>query len=389
MPLPASKTCRIFLAGAAMIGLSACATMTDDAMMDDTMATTQPDRTPSVAAFDFPPASAADPMGQDIPFSGNDVDAGNQAVIDALLKDLNLRPYHTLTPEQARQQPLFGAGVKAVMEDRGMSMAPPEGLTQQTVQIPGADGLLDAIVVRPATGTQPRPLVVYFHGGGWVLADAEAYIASARALAKKLDAVVVSVNYRRAPQYKFPAQHNDAFAAYRAVRANAASLGGDPDRMVLAGESAGGNLAVATAIRLRDVNEPLPDHILSVYPVAGTNLNTESYQENANALPLNRAAMAWFFHHTINGPQDLKDGRLDLVSANLRGLPPVTIVQAEVDPLRSEGRMLADRLRAAGVDVDNRVFEGATHEFFGAASVIEAAEAAQDYAVQRIKGTLR
>ena len=358
MRVTASRIRHFLFAGTAMIGLSACATTMDDPMMADTSATTPAGRTPAVDAFDFPPASAADPMGQDIPFSGNDVDPGNQAVIDALLQDLNLRPYHTLTPDQARQQPLFGAGVKAVMEDRGMSMAPPEDLTQQTIQVPGAEGMLDAIVVRPATGTQPRPLVVYFHGGGWVLADAEAYIASARALAKKLDAVVVSVNYRRAPEYKFPAQHNDAFAAYRAVRANAASLGGDPERMVLAGESAGGNLAVATAIRLRDVNEPLPDHILSVYPVAGTDLNTKSYQENANALPLNRAAMAWFFNYTINGPQDLRDPRLDLVSANLRGLPPVTIVQAEIDPLRTEGRTLAERLRAAGVDVANRVFEG-------------------------------
>ena len=119
--------------------------------------------------------------------------------------------------------------------------------------------------------------------------------------------------------------------------------------------------------------------------IAGTDLNTASYQENANALPLNRAIMAWFFHHTLAQPGDATDPRVNLVAANLRGLPPVTIVQAQIDPLRSEGSLLADRLRAAGVSVNQREFRGVTHEFFGADAVIADAKLAQRFAGERLR----
>ena len=176
---------KLLTGGAAALALSACATTRDD-MADVTDIATAPvaNRAPAVQAFNFPPADAAEPRGQmNIPFSGPNVDPGNQTVIDTLVKDLNLRFYHTLTPDRARQQPLFSDGVKAVLQQRGMPVAPPEGLREERIQVPGAEGPLDAIVVRPATGTEARPIVVYFHGGGWVLASAEAYISSARALA--------------------------------------------------------------------------------------------------------------------------------------------------------------------------------------------------------------
>ena len=328
------------------------------------------------------------PMGRaGIPYSGPEVNADNQAVIDAL-KAMNLRPYHTLTPAEARQQPLFGDGVKAVMKQRGMSTTPPADVTERDITIPGAAGPLTAKVFSPAGMSGPMPAILYFHGGGWVLADAEAYAASTRALAKQVGAVVVSVNYRRAPEDKFPAQHEDALAAYRWLLANAGSLGGDPQRMALAGESAGGNLVVATAIAARDAGLPLPKAILSVYPVAGTDLNTPSYQNNAQAYVLNRANMPWFLYHTMRTTADAKDPRLNLVAANLRGLPPVTLVQAEVDPLRSEGDMLAERLRAAGVTVNQQLYRGVTHEFFGAAAVIPQAKEAQAFAARNLKAAL-
>jgi acetyl esterase/lipase len=125
--------------------------------------------------------------------------------------------------------------------------------------------------------------------------------------------------------------------------------------------------------------------VLSVYPIAGTDLNTPSYQDSANALPLNRAIMAWFFHHTTRTPADLMDPRINLVMANLRGLPPTTIIQAQIDPLRSDGDMLAARLRAAGVQVAEREWEGATHEFFGADAVIRDAGEAQRFAGERLR----
>lgn len=330
--------------------------------------------------------TAAGPMGQPgIPFSGDRPDPGNQAVLDALTGPLNLRPYHTLTPDEARRQPTFADGVMNVMRQRGMSTTPPPGVTERDIQVQGAAGPLHAKLFMPSNARGPLPVIVYFHGGGWVIADSGTYAASTRALAQQAQAIVVSVDYRRAPEAKFPAQHMDALASYRWALQNAASLGGDPRRIALGGESAGGNLAVATAIAARDARLQMPVHILSVYPIAGSDLNTESYVENANALPLNRAAMAWFFHHTIRSPQDLMDPRINLIAANLRGLPPATIIQAEIDPLRTEGDMLADRLRAAGVEVEQRLFDGTTHEFFGAAPVIEDAREAQSVAAARLR----
>lgn len=329
--------------------------------------------------------SGPSPQGQPgIPFSGVRPDADNQAVLNALMA-LNLRPYHTLTPVEARRQPSFADGVKEVLRRQGRPTTPPPGVEVRDINVGGAAGSLHAKLYTPTGATGPLPVIVYYHGGGWVIADSNVYDASTRALAREGRAIVVSVDYRRAPEAKFPAQHDDALAAYRWVLANAASFGGDPRRVAIAGESAGGGLAVATAIAARDAGIQLPVHILSVYPIAGTDLNTPSYQENANAMPLNRAAMAWFLHHTLRSPADAADPRVNLVAANLRGLPPVTIVQAQIDPLRSEGSLLADRLRAAGVDVAQREFKGATHEFFGADAVIADAAEAQRFAGERLR----
>lgn len=325
------------------------------------------------------------PQGQPgIPFSGAKPVAANQAVLDALMAQ-GLRPYHTLEPEEARRQPSFADGVKAVMQSRGMPAAPPPGVTARDISITGAAGPIHARVYRPDGIQGPLPVIVYFHGGGWVIADSNVYDSSTRALARDGRAVVISVDYRRAPEAKFPAQHDDSIAAYRWALANAASIGGDPRRIALAGESAGGNLAVATAIAARDQGLQMPVHVLSVYPIAGSDLNTPSYQENANAMPLNRAAMAWFLHHTKGRPADLMDPRINLVMANLRGLPPTTIIAAQIDPLRSEGLTLADRMRSAGVEIVRREFPGTTHEFFGADAVIPDAAAAQRFAGERLR----
>lgn len=328
------------------------------------------------------------PQGQPgVPASGVRPVAANQAVIDALMA-AGLRPYHTLEPAEARRQPTFADGVKAVLRQQGQPTTPPPGVDVRDIQVRGAAGQLPAKLYKPAGVSGRMPVIVYFHGGGWVIASAQAYDASARALARETGAMVISVDYRLAPEAKFPAQHDDAFAAYRWALDNAGRLGGDPSRMILAGESAGGNLAVATAIAARDAGVQAPRAILSVYPIAGSDLNTPSYQENANAMPLNRALMAWFFHHTARTPADAADPRINLVAANLRGLPPVTIVAAQIDPLLSEGVTLAERLRAAGVDVDRREFPAVTHEFFGADAVIPEARQAQAYAGQRLRAAL-
>ena len=329
---------------------------------------------------------ARGPEGQPgIPSSGVRPVGQNQAVLDALTKRLNLRPYHTLTPQQARLQPSFADGVMGVMRQQGRPTTPPPGVSVRDISVAGAVGPINAKVYTPDGARGPLPVIVYYHGGGWVLANSQVYDASTRALAREGQAIVVSVDYRLAPEAKFPAQHDDALAAYRWVIGHGGSIGGDPRRIVIAGESAGGNLAVATAIAARDAGLQAPLHILSIYPIAGSDLNTPSYQENSNALPLGRALMAWFFHHTARTPADAADPRINLVAANLRGLAPTTIIAAQIDPLRSEGELLATRMRAAGVNVTRREYSRVTHEFFGADAVIAEAQEAQRFAGERLR----
>ncbi|MBV9528685.1 alpha/beta hydrolase [Sphingomonas sp.] len=334
------------------------------------------------------PPSAPMPQGQPgIPASGPPASADNQAVVDAL-KAMGLRPYHTLTPAEARQQPTFTDGVMAVLRQQGKPTTPPPGTTERDISVGGAAGPLHALLIKPTGVHGPVPIILYFHGGGWVIADSKVYAGGARGLARNAKAMVISVDYRRAPEAAFPAQHDDALASYRWVLGHAKSLGGDPSRIAFAGESAGGNLSVATAMLARDAGLPLPRAILSVYPIAGNDLNTPSYQDTSNGPTLSRALMAWFFRYVANSPADLNDPRINLVNANLAGLPPVTIVAAQIDPLRSEGEMLAQRLAAQGVSVERREWPGTTHEFFGADAVIAAAGEAQAWAGQRLHDAL-
>jgi len=300
---------------------------------------------------------------------------------------LHPKAIEKLDVAEARRQPTAADAVKALLQKQGRSTDPTDlvpGVDATDITIDGAAGSLPARVYTPQ-GVGPFPVIVYFHGGGWVIADKEVYDAGARGLAREAGAVVLSVDYRQAPEHKFPAAWDDALAAYRWALANAASLQGDPARIALAGESAGGNLAVATAIAARDAGLQLPQHVLTVYPVAQTSLNTESYIENAIAKPLNRAMVKWFVDHLVRSEEDLKDTRLQLIHADLRGLPPVTIVNAHLDPLRSDGAKLFDALEDAGVEVERRDYDGVSHEFFGGAAVLQKARDAQSFAGIRLR----
>jgi len=258
------------------------------------------------------------------------------------------------------------------------------GITSHDATIAGPGGSLPVRIYRPV-GAGPFPLVVYFHGGGWVIADKNVYDGGARGLAKEANAVVVSVDYRRSPESKFPAAWDDALAAYRWVAENARQLDGDGNRIALAGESAGGNLALATAIAVRDAGlAQQPCHVLAVYPVTQTSLNTESYLENAITKPLNRAMVAWFVDKLTSSKDDLKDTRLELTEAKLTGLPSVTLINASIDPLRSDGAKMEDALRKARVPVERRNYDGVTHEFFGMAAVVQKAREAQAWAGERL-----
>ena len=311
-----------------------------------------------------------------------------QSVLEHLAA-LDGKPIETLTPAEARKQPTPADAVKRMLVEQGRDTIPTAlvpGVRHVDRTIRGAAGEIPARIYTP-DGDGPFPVIVYYHGGGWVIADRTVYDGGARGLAKEANAVVVSVDYRLAPEHKFPAAHDDAFAAYQWALANATSIKGDPNRIALAGESAGGNLAVATAIAARDNRVRMPFAVVSVYPIAGGDTTRPSYEEQANAKPLNRAMMSWFFDKYARTPSDRMDPRINLVAANLEGLPPTTIINAEIDPLRSEGELLAVRLREAGVDVEQKTYEGVSHEFFGMAAVLDKAKEAQRHAGNRLKST--
>lgn len=309
-----------------------------------------------------------------------------QAVLDQLTV-LGAKPVERLSPAQARINPSAADAAKAVMGARGMSTAPDPSVTTQDMPY-GSNPKQFVRIYKPAgsvAGGAPMPVIVYYHGGGWVIADVDTYDAAPRLMAKQLNAVVMSVEYRLAPEAKFPAQHDDAAAAYRWVLANATSMGGDPSRIAFAGESAGGNLAVATAIYARDNGLPAPVHILSVYPIANSSMTLPSRRDSANANPLNAAMLNWFGYYYSKTKADQMDPRINLVKANLRGLPPTTIINAQIDPLRSDGETLATAMRAAGDRVEQRTFPGVTHEMFGMGKVVRGAMEANDYAIGKLR----
>lgn len=313
-------------------------------------------------------------------------DKDMQAVLDAHA-GLNPKPIESITPAEARQQPTPADAVNVVLKKQGKSTDPEKlvpGVKSADRMITGATGQIPARIYTP-DGAGPFPVIVYFHGGGWVIGDKQVYDGGARGLAKQAKAVVVSVDYRLSPEAKFPAAWDDALAAYQWTLANAASIKGDPKKLALAGESAGGNLALATAIAVRDAKLQAPLHVLAVYPVTQTTLTTPSYTEHAMAKPLNKAMIEWFVDKLITSPADLKDPRLQLVDAKLQGLPPVTLIGAQIDPLQSDGMMLEAALKLAGVAVERKNYNGVTHEFFGMAAVVAKAKDAQAYAGARLK----
>ena len=313
--------------------------------------------------------------------------ADMQAVLDQLAA-LGARPIEELSVEEARSQPTPADAVMAVMEERGAEMpAELAGILTRDITYPGADGSeIAARVYTPPEGEGPFPLIVYFHGGGWVIANIDVYDASARALAAGANAVVVSATYRQAPEALFPAQHEDANAAYEWIVENSGEINADAERLAIAGESAGGNLAMNVAIHARDAQLTQPDHILSVYPIATNDMTTPSYEAYADAAPLSRDGMMWFVEHVFEDPSEAADPRINLIGRDdLAGLPPVTIINAEIDPLQSEGEILAERLAAAGVTVEQMTYPGVTHEFFGMGAVVPQAQEAVDMATANLR----
>lgn len=309
-----------------------------------------------------------------------------QAVLDTLA-ELQAKPFHELLVPDARAQATPADAARTVQRAEKIPPGPEGMIKTQDISIPGPMGTLPARVYMPdAPAGSDLPVIVYFHGGGWVVADLNVYDATPRALALGTGAIVVSVDYRHAPEFKFPAAHDDAWTAYEWVVENVHTIGGDASRIAVAGESAGANLATNVALMAKARQATLPVYQLLVYPVAGNDTNTPSYIENADAKPLGKPDMEWFFEHVLTDPSQAADPRLNLVArTDLEGLPPATVITAQIDPLRSEGQTYADNLKAAGVEVNARHYDGVTHEFFGMGKVIEAAKEAMDAANADLK----
>ena len=334
----------------------------------------------------MPPAPKMDP----ITGSPYQADADMKSVLLAQA-ELGAKPIESLSVAEARKQPTVADAVNRVLKDRGLDTAPQAlvpGVTSVDRTIPGPAGELPVRIYTPR-GKAPFPVIVYFHGGGWVIADKQVYDGGARGLAKAAHAIVVSVDYRLAPEARFPAAWDDALSAYKWVAANAASIHGSPAKLALAGESAGGNLAVSTAVAAIGAGVIAPLAVLAVYPVAQTgSLATASYADCATAKPLNKAMIEWFVDKVLAKPADKADPRIDIVHARLNGLPPVTIINAQIDPLRTDGVLLQQALQNAGVTVTRVEYAGVTHEFFGAAAAVSKAREAQKYAGEQMKRLL-
>ena len=262
---------------------------------------------------------------------------------------------HELEPDEARavMRQLLGAEPSVELER----------VADRT--IPGPCGELPIRIYDPATRAQ-APAIAYFHGGGWVVGDLDTHDASCRKLAAETGAVVLSVDYRLAPEHPFPAALEDCYAALDWLAANAESIGADPDRLVVAGDSAGGNLAAATALLARGREGPEIAYQLLVYPVTGDPTTTSSYEANAEGYLLTTRDMEWFADQYLPREVDrysiLASPRL---AADLSGLPPATVVTAGFDPLRDDGAAYADRLQDAGVTVRYRNYPEMIHGFAG------------------------
>jgi acetyl esterase len=254
-------------------------------------------------------------------------------------------------------------------------------------EIPGPAGPLRVRLYRPGHGT--RPVVVFFHGGGWVLCDLDSHDALCRELADRTGAVVVSVDYRLAPEHPFPAAAEDAFAATVWVAGHSGELDVDPARVAVAGDSAGGNIAASVALMARDRGGPELALQLLVYPVLAPDFDSGSYRENAAGPVISRDDMRWFWDQYVADEAARSNPYASpLLAPDVRGVAPAHVVTAQHDPLRDEGEMFADRLRGAGVAATNTRYGGMFHGFLSYGAVLPAARQAMREVSDALIGAL-
>jgi acetyl esterase len=254
-------------------------------------------------------------------------------------------------------------------------------------RVPGPAGELPVRVYTPE-GSPPFPIVVFFHGGGWVVGTLDTYDPLCRALAAATPAVVVSVDYRLAPEHRWPAAVEDAYAATEWASRNAAALGGAQHRLAVAGDSAGGNLAAVVALGARDRGGPAIAFQLLVYPVLDVAGGTASWQEYADGYHLTADGMRWYWDHYLGGADGAAPDASPLRAAFVGGLPPALVIGAEYDILRDEGEAYAARLAEAGVDATASRHAGVVHGFVRWRAVTGAAEDALQEAAAALRSAL-
>ena len=283
-----------------------------------------------------------------------------------------------LTPTQARQQ---FEKTAPILDARPVKLHRIENFT-----IPGPGGDIPIRSYMPRDSAEPLPVLVWYHGGGFVVGSLNSYDAICRWLSKHADCLVLSVDYRLAPEHPFPAAVEDSFAALQWAAQNAALLGGDPSRLAVAGDSAGGNLATVSSILARDTGNPELALQLLVYPGTAAVPESDSHHRFAQDRILSRKTIQWFYQQYLQNPADKSDFRYaPLLAENLSGLPPTLLILADHDPLYDEGLAYGERLRAAGNDIEIITYPGMVHAFF---SMSNAVDAAKD-ALQRSATTLR
>lgn len=293
-------------------------------------------------------------------------------------------PQAQLILDQLKHMPQIGPDTKPTKVRQTYARLPlPEEPVHAIVNrtIPGPAGDIPVRIYTPSDQT-PLPALVYYHGGGWVIGDLDSHDDLCRFLANQTGCSVISVDYRLAPEHKFPAAVDDAFAALQWVHAHAEDIAIDRDRIAVAGDSAGGNLAAVVSILARDAGGPIPAAQVLIYPATAAHETFPSRLQFGEGFLLTESSMRWFAGHYLNDAAELTDFRVSpLVADNLQHLPPAFIITGEYDPLRDEGEAYAARLKEAGVPVTCNRYDGMIHDFVRLLRVIQKGRsAAQDAA---------
>jgi len=279
--------------------------------------------------------------------------------------------YETLTAPQAREFYLAGRVVS--------NPEPPELTSVAPLSIPAAAGSIPARIYTPKTlrlAGGLAPCLVFFHGGGWVIGDLDSHDVVCRKLADEGELIVISVDYRLAPEHKFPAAVDDAIASTKWIAEHAKQLGVDASRLMVGGDSAGGNLAAVVSLAARDGNGPPIAGQVLIYPATDFSMKHPSHSEPETSILLTHSVIRWFCNHYLGGA-DIDDWRASPARARtLAGLPPAYVLTAGADPLRDEGDEYARRLKEAGVPVTYRHFAGQFHGFFTMGKLLQQANVA-------------